>query len=711
MKIAYIGARDPLSEAFIMRMKKEGDDVYFLSKTSFHQTVSEVFRHRFFRISLSGDSFRKIITSIGPDYIVFAGGYYMDSVYQEEEEEDVTLLTRTLQILPELQRTKFIFLSSTELYGDAGETVEEDHEPAPRSERGIRFAVEERMLEVYKKQYGLHVSVIRASQLYSDVAEEEGKDFLSRAYRDVITMNTDLEQSRSGQLIQPLHVSDFVDGIRRVMDVGEPAVFHVTGSRQISQRSLYEWIGKLEGISVQGIRWEENSPSVFADNSRIKKEREWTDFRNLEDLIVTGGISFRRKKVSSRKQKKSRVPAGVRKTLENVLIFAAFFAVCYASAPHGLFSQIDWLIIYVILTSVAFGIRQSALSVLLASAAYLSMQDLSILEMTNFYSYAGSVLKIMEFVLLGLVVSYTTDMLREDLRDARRELSMRGEEYEELKKINDENVMIKNEYEERLLDSKSGFPKLYSIISRLMVLQPDRIFMEIVHIVAEMVHTDTVAVYRVRENSSYLRLINALNEASAIQGKSWDLSEWPQIREAIDAGTLYQGNIWKKEPAIVLPILYQETCVAAILIRELPYTSRTLYYVNLLQTLSLLLKEAVARAIGYEELSREERYLEGTDILKPEPFRAQILLAKEKAKKNLAQYCIAELTYTDGFEKGYEAVSARLRTTDYFGVGEDGAYYVLLNNTDAKDVEYLQERLADDGVTVAVTNAFEDSEE
>ena len=72
---------------------------------------------------------------------------------------------------------------------------------------------------------------------------------------------------------------------------------------------------------------------------------------------------------------------------------------------------------------------------------------------------------------------------------------------------------------------------------------------------------------------------------------------------------------------------------------------------------------------------------------------------------------ITELTYTDGFEKGYEVVSARLRTTDYFGVGEDGAYYVLLNNTDAKDVEYLQERLADDGVTVAVTNAFEDSEE
>ena len=141
----------------------------------------------------------------------------------------------------------------------------------------------------------------------------------------------------------------------------------------------------------------------------------------------------------------------------------------------------------------------------------------------------------MEFVFLGLVVSYTADMLRESLRNNALELDMLRAEHEDLKAINDENVLIKNEYEERLLDSRYGLPKLYHMVSRLMVLEPDRIFMEIMSIISELVHTDTVAVYRVRAGSPYLRLINALNEESIAGGKSWDVSPYPQIVKCMAA--------------------------------------------------------------------------------------------------------------------------------------------------------------------------------
>ena len=718
MKIAYIGTRDQLSEIFIERMNKEDHEVYFLSDVEFSRSVPEVLKHRFYRIATKGDSFRKVMKSISPDCVVFAGVHFMDSVYSEEEEDDVALLTRTLQILAELRTVQFILLSSVEVYGNSDQPADEQHEFMPADERGMRFVRQEQLLEIYRKQYGLHASVIRASALYSDRAEEGAGDFLSRGFTDVISV--DKNRRIPDDILQPLHVADFTDAVKRIVDSGKSGIYNASGSFVISRSSLYGLIGKQLETDVQEIQWEEPRRKTLVDNTLIKKELEWTDFRKIEEQFARNEIAFHKEKVKKKKREKNKIPVAVRRTLENIVVFAAFFAVYYISSFHNLFSQIDWLTIYVILISVFLGIRQSALAVILASAAYLFIQDLSIFEMTNFYSYAGTVLKIMEFVFLGLVVGYTVDMLREDLRDIRRELSMLEDEHEELKKINEENVMIKNEYEDRLLDSKSGFPKLYRVVSRLMVLQPGRIFMEIVNIIAQMIHTDTVAVYAVKEGSTYLRLINALNEKSVQGGKSWDISQYPDIRAAMDMGELYQGDVWNGEPAVVLPILYQERCVAVILIRELPYTSQTLYYINLLRTLSLLLRESVGRALDHEELVREEQYIEETEILKPDAFRQKIFLAREKAAKRLAEYCVVQIVGTEdvedvckaaGMKDGgdvYRIVSSGLRTTDDLGTDESGNLYVLLNNTGAEDADHLKKRLETKGVKIRLTAVFDD---
>lgn len=709
MKIAYIGTKDQLAQALIDRMDKEGNDVYLLSAADLARSASERWKYRFYKISLKGDGYRKTLRSIRPDWVIFAGAYFMDSVYQEEEEEDVTLLTRTLQIVSGMEGVRFLLLSSTEVYGSSVEKADEQQEALPVSERGMRFVREEQLLAVYGRQYGFPGTVLRVSAPYADLGKEGAGDFLSRGFADVGgakkgTVLTD-------DILQPLHVSDLADAVKRVMDAGKQGIYNASGSFEISRQALYRLIGDRLGIRETKIRWEEARVRNLADNGLLKKETEWTDFHRLEDRFAEGRISFETKKEAGKRKRNGRIPAGIRRTLENIAVFAVFFLVYRASASHSLFSQIEWLTIYVILISVFLGIRQSALSVILASAAYLSLQDLNIFGMTNFYSYAGSVLKIMEFVFLGLAVSYVTDMLREDLRDTRRELRMRDEEYEELKKINDENVMIKNEYEERILDSKSGFPKLYHVVNRLMVLQPERIFMEIVHIVADMVHTDTVAVYRVKKKNPYLRLISALNGASPMEGKSWDLSACPGIRASVNAGELYQGDVWQGEPAVVLPILYREECVAVILIRTLPYTSQTLYYVNLLKTLSLLLREAVGRALDYEELVKEERCLEGTDIVRPEQFRRNVSLAREMAGKDLAEYCVVRIGYPGSLEEGYRKAAERLRATDCLGVDEEGNLYVLLHNTGPGEVEHLQRRLEGSGLTAAVTAVFDDAEE
>lgn len=697
MRIIYVGAADSLAEAVIERLRKEGSEVYLLSDRALAREQSSALTRRYYRNIQKGGGMEKILRSISPDCVIFAGEHYMSASYSEAEEEDAALLSGLLRGLSAFSRAKVVLLSSVEVYGETGEAADEAHPCRPATRRGLRFVQEEQTLDMYRQRYGLDTVVLRVSQLYADQAREGGADFLSAAFDRVSRQEE--ETALVNEILQPLHVSDLADAVKRVVDAGKQPVYNVCGSFRLPEKDLFDCVGTALNAAPR-FRWEEARSLTLADSGLIKREQEWTDFRDLKEQLLHGEITYARLPARKAGPEKRALPTELRRLIENLVVFTAFFAMNVLCRSHGLFSQIHWLMIYVVLISLFFGIRQSSLAVILASCAYLFSQDLSLLEMNNFYSYAGSVLAITEFVFFGLAVSYTTDMLREELRNRSLELKMLRDEHEDLKAINDENVLIKNEYEERLLDSKQGLPKLYHMVGRLMVLEPDRIFMELMAIVSELARTDAVAVYRVNAGSPYLRLINALNSAAAVGGKTWDLTSLPHIREALDRGRLYQCPLGSGEPDVTLPVLHQGRCVAAIVVKELPYESQTLYHINLLKTLALLVQDAVGRALDYEELSREEHYLEGLDALKPEPFRRAVALAQEKAEKYMTEYCVAEVTGTGSLRDVCRAVSPALRITDYLGTDEAGRFYVLLSNTGPGELDGLDRRLSALGVAL-----------
>lgn len=696
MKIIFIGKADGLAEALVERMTQEGNDVYLLSDEDFPRKSRHAFRHRFYHRPRKGESFEKLLQSISPDCVVFAGNHYLGHVDGEKADEDVTLLSQSLRAIATSSQTKFVLLSSTEVYGNTKGKADESAASAAVCERGMHFMREERLLDIYRRSRGIDSVILRASQLYSSHPHEGADDFLSRSFFAATQGQTCMVD----ELFQPLHVLDFVDAIKRVIDAGDECVYNVCGDEELFAKRLNQLICHEEKIQGHTVYWEKPDCITLGDDSRIRQELGWSPFRSLERQLQGGEITYKRAPGKHQREKKRIIPTPVRQLVENVLLFAVFLALDYLCGSHELFSQINWMMIYVILISIAYNIYQSAVAAVLASVSYLSAQFMSGLELASFYSYAGSILAVMEFVFLGLVVSYTTNRLRENIRSLRMDKEMLEEEYEDLKVINDENVLIKNEYEERLLTSKTGFPKLYDMVSRLMVQEPDRILMETMQIIAELVRTDTVAVYQGQAGSPWLRLVAALNDESTLDGKTWNLSDSPHIYDAIMHGELYQGEFGTDEPAIVLPIVIADVPEAVVLIKKLPYESETLYHINLLKTMGLLLRDSMEQALRHEELSREDRYVRGTDVLKPEAFRERVLLAEEKAERSMAEYCVVELIYSGSLAEASTAISKTLRATDCLGLDEAGRLFALLNNTSSDNLGQLQNRLLTCGVGI-----------
>lgn len=696
MKIVYIGTGDALAEALAERMGQEGNDIYLLSDKEIAQRPKGVSLHRFYRRPRNGEAFGKLLRSISPDCVVFAGNSYIGSVREEESDEDVALLARTLRTAAAFPQVRFVLLSSTEVYGNTEGKAGEGAERAAVSERGIRFIREEQLLDIYHRQHGMDAVILRASQLYSDRPKEDGGDFLSRSFSAAART----EGCMTAALFQPLHVSDFVDAIKRAAEAGKQYIYNVCGGAEISAERLFQLVCWQQDLQAPAVRWEEPGCVTLADSGLIRRELGWSDFHNLEEQLKQGEITYERTKAKGRVKKKWTVPADIRQTIENIVLFEVFYLLTSLCGSNTMFSQINWLMIYVILISVFYNIYQSALAAVLASGAYLYSQGLSLLEMSTFYTYTDTVMAFMQFISLGLLVSYTTSALRQDVWSVRLDLEMLKEEYEDLKAVNEENVLIKNEYEERLLTSKTGFPKLYDLISRLMVQEPDRILLETMQVVSELVRTDTVAIYQGKAGSPWLRLVGALSNSSVMDGKSWNLTDFPRIYRAVTRGELYQGEFGSGEPAIVLPIVCRDVPRAVILLKALPYECETLYHINLLKTMSLLLRDAMEKALQYEELSRAERYVEDTDILKPEAFRKKVLLAGEKAEMCVAEYCVVELVYSNSLEEAAAIAGQMLRVADYLGTDGEGKLFALLDNTGPESLEFLQERLMAYGITV-----------
>lgn len=689
MKMVYIGAADALAQTLAERMGQEGNDVYLVSDKALAQRPKGVSLHRFYRRPRKGEAFGKLLRSISPDCVIFAGNSYIGSAREEESDEDVALLARTLRTAAAFPRVRFLLLSSTEVYGNTEGKVCESGECAAVSERGIRFIREEQLVDIYHRQHGMDAVILRASQLYTDRPKEDGSDFLSR----IFSAAAQAEGHMTEGVFQPLHISDFVDAVKRAADAGEQYIYNVCGGAEISARRLYQLACWHLELQEPEIRWKEPGCVTLADSSLIRQELGWSDFRNLEEQLKKGEITYERGKSKSRTRKKWTIPTDIRQTAENLVLFEVFFLLTSLCGSNTVFSQINWLMVYVIIISAFYNIYQSALAAVLASGAYLYGQGLGLLEMTTFYAYADTVVAFMQFISLGLLVSYTTNTLRQDAWSVRLDLEMLKEEYEDLKAVNEENVLIKNEYEERLLTSKTGFPKLYDLVSRLMVQEPDRILMETMQVISELIRTDTVAVYQGQAGSPWLRLVGALGDSSVMDGKSWNLADFPRIYHAVARGELYQGAFGSGEPAVVLPIVCRDAPAAVVLVRTLPYECETLYHINLLKTMSLLLRDAMEKALQYEELSRAERYVEGTDMLRPEAFRKRVLLAAEKAEKCVAEYCVVELVYFGSLTEAAAMAGRTLRVADCLGTDGEGRLFALLNNTGPENLEYLQDRL------------------
>ncbi|TXT17528.1 MAG: hypothetical protein FD133_1338 [Erysipelotrichaceae bacterium] len=354
------------------------------------------------------------------------------------------------------------------------------------------------------------------------------------------------------------------------------------------------------------------------DSKRIKSELEWGEIYTVEETLANMQIStlVEKDEVLVKQIKKETSNPVLIHLIENVVFFIVMATLSTMFKDHSVLKNVDLMTIYIVSIALFFGIKQSILSIILTFGFYLYGLQFDFGNFINVVLNADTFLKLAQYIFMGVVVGYTVDQFKTNQAQLTIEKEYLDHEYSELKEINDANVMIKHQYEKRLISYKTSLPRLYAITNQLDSLDPEILFSSIIKVLVDVLETDSVSVYSYDNRNGYARLIGAKNEESVFMGKSFKLSDHKELENKLFENDIYIGNQWANgSPAMAGPIYHKGKIIAIILIKSMTFDSLNLYQINLLRTLTSLISSSFIRAYQYEEKVHNEKHLANTEIL------------------------------------------------------------------------------------------------
>lgn len=537
--------------------------------------------------------------------------------------------------------------------------------------------------------------ILRTDIVLGCAGDEDTGSLEERIVRD-FSMSQNFE-ANNNRIYSPVSVKDLANAVLRCCGVTVSNCYHAAGNEAISETGLAELIREKLDEKFIILEKTQDETSYALSNEKIKKELEWVPFYTAAEALKKERLKPAETK--EQKNKRGKKKSGLLAAFENIFLFAIFAVFSMWSQDNALMIKIDIMSIYIVLCGLAFGISQSLPAIIFSCVFYILQGYESSISVTGVLTNVGTLLQFAAYIFVGVATGYTVDFYKLKIKEKDTEYQFLDREYEIIKEINHDNFIIKREYQNRLLNYKTSMPKLYSVIERLTVLEPERIFSETINAVKEIMEVETVAVYLAKKGSSYMRLIVSSQEKAVVGGKSWNMTDYPDIEEAFRKDDVFLSLTRNdREPAMAAPIYYQGECIAALVIKEVPFAYLNLNYTNLFRTLTVMITSAIVKAKDYENAVRNELYIPDSEIFYPYEFKKIISIAVDKKDFDTADYCVLQIMTEESILNIYQKIINFFRNTDFLGIDDEGRLFVLLGNTDSDEAGHVIERMQRVGV-------------
>jgi UDP-glucose 4-epimerase len=238
--------------------------------------------------------FKKLQSQVKTDLIYHLAAQVVVPYSMENPIEDFETNARgTLNVLEKARKddARVVFASSAAVYGNTTQLpTPETHGFSPDSCYGLSKVVGEQYCNMYSKQYGLDVTIVRFANVYGPKCHGVIHDFLAK-----ISKNPEqLEIIGSGMQSRDfVHIYDVVDALllSATSDAAIGETFNIGFGKTTTIINLAKIILDILGLSKKtiikptNIPWQGDIKTIWFDISKVKKTLKWTPRISLEDTL------------------------------------------------------------------------------------------------------------------------------------------------------------------------------------------------------------------------------------------------------------------------------------------------------------------------------------------------------------------------------------------------------------------------------------------
>ncbi len=726
MDILLAGGSGRFIDELIDKLKKEGHRVYVLTGSRYrHASYKKVFEKYYF--PYDSDVLKEILESVNPDVVLFMGAYDTGFDWKRQCDKEAVRyqagLANMLIAFSGFGKGRFIYLSSEEVYsGNYDKNILEDEKTTPSTIKAMAIAAGEQLCLNYKNNIGIDVVVARIENMFlTPNNRKEVNNICSRMCMEAaLTGKITVKEERYFAMI---HQSDVVQFIFQIATSKKHMsdIYNISSSEPISEKRIAEKIiEKMEdAITIEYAGVQDENRRVLS-NKRYDGEFGIRIFHKLDNTITDTIDIMRlrrndflpegsgRKSLFQKFKNKSLVTVrALIPFLENMVAFIPFFMLNNRAVGSDYFANLDFYLLYVLLFAIVYGQQQAVFSSVLAVAGYCfrQMYDRSGFDvMLDYNTYVW----IAQLFILGLLVGYMRDQINIIRGEDEQEMDYLSGLLDDIEDINNSNVRMKNVLETQIVNQNDSFGKLYEITSSLEQYSPEEVLFYAAEVLSRVINSKDVAIYTVA-NRSYARLFSATSNKARELGNSVNYTSLGPLYDALMEKKVYVNReMDEKYPLMANAIYSEEEMQLIVMIWGIPWERMTLSQANMITVISYLIQNAVVRANRYLEALEYKRYVEGTNILEASAFSSLVsayLGAKTKGLTECTFLCIN--CENSDLESTGEALSKKLRQSDFLGDLNDGNLYALLANTNENDARLVMERFAESGFESEIMEELE----
>ena len=695
------------------RYYKEGYDVFILDDLSTGNKENITFKHKSYIVSVDDSKCEEIFRAYHFDVVVHLAAQVSVSKSLINPKRDTEInavgLVNILSLSEKYKAGKFIFASSAAVYGTNEQLpLQEDERCDPISPYGMSKWLGESYCEKWQELYGFESVIFRFSNVYGPRQSHAGEGGVISIFLDRAIDGKNLEIYGDGEQTRDfIYVGDVADAIYRAANSSINGVHNLSTNSEISINDLVGVVKELHGEMevTYGAAKEGDIHRSSLSNEKVVNALNWSPKFSMKQGLEQTYKWMKDKKAKQKNDEKAIASPKKFQSfykrfqpyIENALVFSVITWFTLSNQVSVL-NITDFALFYIMIIGVIYGNKQSIIAVCLSTGLLVFKNLLDgrgIISLTYDTSF---LFQVALFLCIGLIVGYSIERKNNLLKEHKSKLEEQEARYSFLNDMHSELREVKKELQLRVLNTGDGLGKMHSLLKELDALDSEKIYMNSIDVLQKMMKAKSVSIYKFSKDKSSLRVVahsSPLNSPVVLK------LEEDFVKQTVKNHIFINKELLPGAPLMAACISNGEEKVALIMIDDIDFENLSLYHENLFHIMTDLIESALIRALRFEELSSDARFVPEAPVLNRHIFEEILNTKKEAYTKYQMPYVLLEgSTNEESFVQYANEISSELEETDYMGKGKDQQLLVLLSNNTKQAVQQILASLREKGIVL-----------